>query len=38
MLWTPGQQLQKRRYIVDNVLGFGGFGVTYKVKHLILDQ
>ncbi|MGB7441662.1 MAG: serine/threonine-protein kinase [Coleofasciculaceae cyanobacterium] len=38
MLWTPGQQLKSRPYLVENVLGFGGFGVTYKVRHLILDQ
>lgn len=29
MVWTPGQSLQGGKYIIDRVLGVGGFGITY---------
>jgi eukaryotic-like serine/threonine-protein kinase len=29
-LWTPGQPLQNGRFIIQQVLGSGGFGVTYS--------
>ena len=38
MAWTPGHQLQNRPFVVDCVLGEGGFGITYKVHHPFLDQ
>ncbi|MEQ9234685.1 SUMF1/EgtB/PvdO family nonheme iron enzyme [Coleofasciculus sp. E2-BRE-01] len=38
MTWTPGHPLKKRPFVVDCVLGEGGFGITYKVHHQCLDQ
>ncbi|MEQ8971199.1 MAG: bifunctional serine/threonine-protein kinase/formylglycine-generating enzyme family protein [Coleofasciculus sp. C1-SOL-03] len=38
MAWTPGHPLKKRPFVVDCVLGEGGFGITYKVHHQFLDQ
>ncbi|NEO99224.1 MAG: protein kinase [Symploca sp. SIO2E9] len=38
MSWTPGQQLQSRPYVIESVLGSGGFGITYKVRHLEYNQ
>ncbi|MBD2357506.1 GUN4 domain-containing protein [Tolypothrix sp. FACHB-123] len=29
-LWTPNQSLQQGRFIVQKVLGSGGFGITYS--------
>lgn len=29
MVWTPGQPLQGGKYVIDRVLGVGGFGITY---------
>jgi len=38
MAWTPGHQLKSRPFMVDCVLGEGGFGITYKVHHQVLKQ
>ncbi len=38
MAWTPGHQLKSRPFVVDCVLGEGGFGITYKVHHQALNQ
>lgn len=38
MSWTIGYQLQSRPYVVEEVLGKGGFGITYKVRHLEHNQ
>ncbi|MEG3858668.1 serine/threonine-protein kinase [Microcoleus sp. herbarium12] len=39
MLWTPGQTtLKTRPYRIDDILGMGGFGMTYKATHLQLKH
>jgi serine/threonine protein kinase len=30
--WQPGHQLQKGRYVVEKILGYGGSGVTYRAR------
>jgi len=39
MAWKPGHQLESRpEFVVDCILGEGGFGITYKVHHQALNQ
>lgn len=40
MVWAPGQSLQGGKYIIDRVLGVGGFGITYRAiqNHRRHDQ
>ncbi|MFM6817390.1 MAG: serine/threonine protein kinase, partial [Dolichospermum sp.] len=30
IIWQPGQQIKNGRFIIQNILGTGGFGITYK--------
>lgn len=30
MIWTAGQQLKNRQYIIQEVIGVGRFGITYR--------
>jgi eukaryotic-like serine/threonine-protein kinase len=32
MYWKPNQKLENGKYIIEKVIGSGGFGVTYKAK------
>ncbi len=36
--WHLGYQFKNRPYVIESVLGQGGFGITYKVRHLTLNQ
>ncbi|XZO01111.1 MAG: protein kinase domain-containing protein [Microcoleus sp.] len=31
--WQPGQQLHNNKYIIQAILGGGGFGVTYRAQN-----
>ncbi|MBD1938589.1 GUN4 domain-containing protein [Microcoleus sp. FACHB-68] len=30
--WTAGQKLQDGKYIIEAIIGSGGFGITYRIK------
>ncbi|NES83380.1 MAG: serine/threonine protein kinase [Moorea sp. SIO2B7] len=38
MTWRSGHRLQKGKYIIERKLGEGGFGVTYKARHVMFDE
>ncbi|MEG4347160.1 serine/threonine-protein kinase [Microcoleus sp. A003_D6] len=31
--WPPGQQLHQGKYLIEEILGCGGFGVTYRAQN-----
>jgi len=37
-LWQPNQYVNNGRFIIQTVLGSGGFGVTYSVKEIATDK
>jgi serine/threonine protein kinase len=37
MVWAPGHTLQNGKYVIECVLGQGGFGMTYKARHTRLN-
>jgi serine/threonine protein kinase len=38
MVWIAGQQLQSGKYVIEQILGQGGFGITYKARHALLNN
>ncbi|MEQ9621195.1 serine/threonine protein kinase [Coleofasciculus chthonoplastes] len=38
MVWATGKQLQGGKYVIQGVLGQGGFGINYKARHVSLNH
>ncbi|MFQ4144962.1 serine/threonine-protein kinase [Chlorogloeopsis sp. ULAP02] len=38
MVWAAGHKLQGDKYIIEQVLGQGGFGITCKARHTFLNN
>jgi serine/threonine protein kinase len=38
MVWAKGQKLQGGKYVIQGVLGQGGFGISYKALHVSLNH
>lgn len=36
--WAAGHRLQNGKYVIQQTLGQGGFGITYKALHINLNQ
>lgn len=38
MIWKPNETIQGGKYVIEKVLGVGGFGITYRAKDVTLDK
>lgn len=38
MIWKPGQLIQGEKYVIEAILGVGGFGVTYRAREQLIDR
>ena len=38
MVWAPGHKLQNGKYVIGQILGQGGFGITYKALNIETDE
>ena len=38
MIWKPNETIQGGKYVIEEVLGIGGFGVTYRARNVELDR
>ena len=38
MIWKPNKTIQGGKYVIEEVLGVGGFGITYRAKDVTLDK
>ena len=37
MVWQTGKRLQDGKFEIIEILGQGGFGITYKARNRVLD-
>jgi serine/threonine-protein kinase len=38
MTWEKGQELQGGKYVIEQILGQGGFGITYRALQVNLNR
>jgi serine/threonine protein kinase len=38
MIWRPGEAIQDSKYVIEEILGVGGFGITYRAHDRSLDK
>lgn len=38
MIWKPNEKIQGGKYVIEEVMGVGGFGVTYRAKNILSDE